>query len=122
MVVRIHQPEGTRQGFWYNSNSIKCYDNHGIALRLERAIKRPYGFKVYRAKKVAPPEALKSWQVPHKGVAGLARRVETSQVVNYRLSASLATVAEMQSLGESLEPLRQPVIQGGGSGSGRSTR
>jgi hypothetical protein len=107
------RPEGARLKFWYNSNSLKIYDKQQVALRIETTINQPRGFKVYRTKEGAGPEAPKSWQVMRKGVADMDRRAEVGQAANNRLAESLATVLERQPLGEMLQPLGRPVLQEG---------
>jgi hypothetical protein len=105
--------EGARLKFWYGSNSLKIYDKEAHALRIETTINQPRGFKVYRTKENAAPEAAKSWQAMRKGVVDLPRRAEVSQAANNRLAESLATVAEPNTLGALLKPLGQPVIVAG---------
>jgi hypothetical protein len=106
------RPEGTRWKFWYGSNSLKLYDKeapHSGTLRLETTINDPSGYRVWRTKEGAPPEAPKSWQQLRKGVADLARRAEVSHAANGRLAESLASVAETTPLGQLLEPLSRAV-------------
>jgi hypothetical protein len=107
------RPEGTRLKFWYNTNSLKFYDKEGIALRIETTINNPKDYKAFRTKEGEPSDAPKSWQQLRKGVADLARRAEVSDAANQRLAASLATVAEPDTLGDLLKPLGQPVIANG---------
>jgi hypothetical protein len=105
------RPEGARLKFWYGSNSIKLYDKEAPTantLRLETTINDPSGYRVYRTKEGAPPEAPKSWQQLRKGVADLGRRAEVSHAANGRLAESLAGVAETTPLGKLLEPLSGP--------------
>jgi hypothetical protein len=109
--------EGTRLKFWYGSNSLKLYDKEAPTagtLRLETTINDPTGYRVYRTKEGAPPDAAKSWQQLRKGVADLGRRAEVSQAANQRLAESLAGVAETTPLGELLEPLSRPVFDAAG--------
>jgi len=105
--------EGTRMKFWYETNSLKIYDKHAQAFRIETTINQPKGFQTYRTKENAPPDAEKQWLPMRKGVADLDRRAEVSHAANCRLAESLATVAETQTLGELLKPLGQPVIEDG---------
>jgi len=105
--------EGTRLKFWYNTNSLKCYDKEGCAFRIETTINPPRGFKVYRNKENDEPGAAKSWLAMRKSVVDLDRRAEVSQAANNRLAESLATVAEPSTLGELLKPLGQPVLVDG---------
>src|SRR5207247_7158328 len=69
--------------------------------------------QVYRTKEGADEGAAKSWQQLRKGVADLDRRAEVSAAANRRLAASLATVAEPDTLGEVLAPLGRPVLRAG---------
>jgi hypothetical protein len=107
------RPEGTRLKFWYNTNSIKCYDKEKIALRIETTINSARGFRVFRTKENEPDDAPKGWRQLRKGVADMDRRAEISQSSNNRLAESLATVAEPNTLGKLLKPLGQPVMSGG---------
>jgi hypothetical protein len=104
--------EGTRLKFWYDTNSIKMYDKAKQAFRIETTINQPKGFPVDRAKEGAGPTAPKSWQPMRKGVADLGRRADVSASANHRLAESLATMAEPDTLGELLQPLGKPVIEG----------
>jgi hypothetical protein len=107
------RPDGTRLKFWYGTNALKFYDKGQVALRLETTINDPSGFRVWRTKEGEPRSAAKSWQQMRKGVADLRRRTEVSEAANSRLAASLASVAEPDTLGQLLEPLARPVLEGG---------
>ena len=107
------RPEGARLKFWYGSNSLKVYDKEGQALRIETTLNRPEGFKAYRTKEGAGPEAAKGWYKLRKAVADLPRRAEIGQAANGRLAESLAAVAASPTLGELLRPLGRPVRRDG---------
>jgi hypothetical protein len=107
--------EGTRLKFWYEANSMKCYDKGSTALRafrVETTINQPKWFRVFRTKE-GEERGTPKWLEMRKGVADMDRRAEVSQAANNRLMESFATVAETQTLGELLKPLGQPVIKDG---------
>ena len=105
--------DGTRLKFWYGTNALKFYDKEKIALRLETTINSPKPYKVFRTKEGEADGAPKSWQHLRKGVADLPRRADVADAANGRLAASLASVAEPQTLGELLKPLGRPVVTEG---------
>ena len=96
--------------FWYNTNSLKCYDKEKIALRIETTINQPKEYKVFRNKEGEADDQPKSWQHLRKGVADMPRRAEVADAANKRLAESLASVAETTTLGELLKPLGEPVL------------
>lgn len=104
--------EGLRAKLWYGANSLKVYDKFGLGLRLETAVNQADGFRVYRAKEGDEGGEL-SWRPLRKGVADLYRRAGVSERANERLAESLAAIAEPTPLGQLLEPLGRPVVEGG---------
>jgi hypothetical protein len=107
--------------FWYETNSLKMYDQGGLPLlpqsatgfRIETTVNQAKAFPVYRAKEGDAEDAAKAWRPMRKGVADPARRAEVSQAANNRPAESLATVADSHTPGELLKPLGRPVIADG---------
>lgn len=127
--------EGTRLKFWYDTNSVKCYDkstapdNEGFpplvagslpeaadgprGFRLETTINQAEAFQVFRRPEGADDDTPPSWRTMRKGVVDMPRRAEVGQASNNRLAESLATVADTETLGELLQGLGEPVIVDG---------
>jgi hypothetical protein len=101
------RPEGVRLMHRLNRNWIKMYDKQGSVLRIETVINDPRDMKVFRAKE-GDEDGPKQWLELRKGVADLHRRAEISQKSNERYADSLATVKEVQPLGELTERLSRP--------------
>jgi hypothetical protein len=101
------RPEGVRLMRRLNRNWIKMYDKQGSVLRIETVINDPRDMKVFRAKE-GEEDGPKKWLPLRKGVADLHRRVEISQKCNERYADSLATLKEVQPLGELTERLSRP--------------
>lgn len=101
------RPEGMRIKHAVNGNSVKMYDKQGSVLRVETTINQPREFKVYRGTEETPQD--KQWRKLRKGVADLHRRAQVSQASNQRYLESMATVQASATLGQSLEPICQPV-------------
>jgi hypothetical protein len=101
------RPEGMRIKHAVNGNSVKMYDKQGSVLRVETTVNQPGEFKVYRGTEAAPQD--KQWRKLRKGVADLHRRAQVSQASNQRYLESMATVEVGVSLGQSLQPICQPV-------------
>lgn len=101
------RPEGVRLLHRLNRNWIKMYDKQGSVLRIETVINDPRDMKVFRAKE-GDEDGPKQWLELRKGVADLHRRVEISQKSNERYADSLATLKEVQPLGELTQRLSRP--------------
>jgi hypothetical protein len=101
------RPEGVRLRHRLNRNWIKMYDKQGSVLRIETVINDPRDMKVFRAKE-GDEDGPQQWLPLRKGVADLHRRAEISQKSNERYADSLATLKEVQPLGELTERLSRP--------------
>jgi hypothetical protein len=100
--------EGVCVRYHVNTNSAKAYDKHGN-LRLEATHNHVREYKTLRALKSEPAGTPPRMQRMRKGVADMQARAELGQQVNERHAASLATVAELQPLGELVEKVCEPV-------------
>jgi hypothetical protein len=101
------RPEGVRLLHRLNRNWMKMYDKQGSVLRIETVINDPRDMKVFRAKE-GDRGGPKEWLQLRKGVVDLRQRVEISQKCNERYADSLATLKEVQPLGELTERLSRP--------------
>jgi hypothetical protein len=100
--------EGVCVRYHVNTNSAKAYDKHGN-LRLEATHNNVRGFKTLRTLESEPEGTPPRMQRMRKGVADIQARAELGQQVNERHAASLATVAELEPLGELLAKVCEPV-------------
>jgi hypothetical protein len=87
-------------------NLLKMYDKMMSVLRIESMLLDLRHFKVFRPKEGDEGGPL-SYRPLRKGVADLHRRAEVSEKINDRYVASLATVAEKQTLAEVTKDLGQ---------------
>ena len=93
--------EGYRIRHWFNSNSVKLY-NEGNILRIEMTVNDPYAFRVYRRKQGAPKDAAKKLRPLRKGVADNVLRAHVCQDVNNRFADHLATARSTTPFGKIL--------------------
>jgi hypothetical protein len=100
--------EGTCVRHHVLRNLLKMYDKQGSVLRIESMLLDLRHFKVFRAKEGDAGGPL-SYRPLRKGVADMHRRAEVSEKINDRYVASLATVAEKQTLAEVTKDLGQRV-------------
>jgi hypothetical protein len=91
--------EGTCVRHHVMRNLLKMYDKQMSVLRVESALADLEHFKVFRTKE-GDEQGPRSYRRLRKGVADLHRRAEVSQKINDRYVASLASVAEPQTLAE----------------------
>jgi hypothetical protein len=93
-------------------NGIKMYDKHGIVLRIETVINRPYAFKVRRWGKRKGKHVM-GWFPMAKGVANLYRYAEVCIASNRRYLGALASVADPSQAQASLRNLAKPLRKNG---------
>lgn len=105
---RKTREEGVCVRYHVNSNSAKAYDKHGN-LRLEATHNNVREYKTLRTLESEPEGTPPRLQRMRKGVMDIQARAELGQQVNERHAASLATVAELEPLGELLETMCEPV-------------
>jgi hypothetical protein len=105
---------GARVKHRIGHNGIKMYDKHGIVLRIETVINRPYAFKVRRRGKRDGKQVI-GWFPMAKGVANLYRYAEVCVAANRRYLDALACVADPSQAQESLRNLAGPLRKDGRS-------
>jgi hypothetical protein len=106
--------EGTCVRHHVMRNLLKMYDKMRSVLRIESMLMDLEHFKVFRTKEGDEGGPM-SYRRLRKGVADLHRRAEVSEKINDRYVASLATVAEKQTLAEVTKDLGQRVVWKGRS-------
>jgi hypothetical protein len=84
---------GARVKHRMKENGIKMYDKHGVVLRIETVINRPYEFKV-RRHGLRRGKPILGWFPMAKGVANLYRYAEVSLAANGRYLTALSTVED----------------------------
>ena len=105
---------GARVRHRIGQNGIKMYDKHGIVLRIETVINRPYAFKVRRRGKREGKQVI-GWFPMAKGVANLYRYAEVCIAANRRYLDALAGVADPSHAQACLRNLARPLRKNGRS-------
>jgi hypothetical protein len=106
---RKQRQEGVCVRYHVNSNSAKAYDKHGN-LRLEATHNNVREYRTLRTLENEPEGTPPRLQRMRKGVADIQARAELGRQVNERHAASLATVAELEPLGDLVEKVCEPVV------------
>ena len=98
------RPEGIRVKHWMGKNSIKMYDKHGRALRVESTVNDPRPFKVFRPAE-GNPDGPRSWRPMRRGIADLQVRAQLSQASNQRYLQGLASLDTQHPMQQLIDPL-----------------
>lgn len=106
---RKARQEGVCVRYHVNTNSAKAYDKHGN-LRLESTFNNVRGFKTLRTLESEPAGTPPRMQKMRKGVVDIQARAELGQQVNERHADFLATVAELEPLGDLVEKVCEAVV------------
>lgn len=103
---------GARVKHRMKENWLKMYDKHGLVLRIETVINRPYEFKVRRRAWRQGREVL-GWFPLTKGVSNLWRYAAVSLQANGRYLEALAVVDDPGGSRRLLDRVCEPVRDGG---------
>mgnify|MGYP001056849389 FL=1 len=103
---------GARVRHQMKGNWLKMYAKHGLIVRVETVINRPYEFKVRRWGK-RKGQSVHGWFPMAKGVANFRRYAEVSLSANNRYLDALAVVKDPREARESLAELTAPAVSGG---------
>jgi hypothetical protein len=106
------RPEGVRIKHSLDGNTLKMYDKHGQALRVETTIDHPERFKVRRTSEKDPNGKLR-WLELRRGLADLPRRCEISAAANNRYLTALASVTGKTPLSQLVQEISRPLTQDG---------